>query len=135
MTVFSLPRLGSLDWHKSSHVLPLALAALLGAGALAIVAYLLWPTWALEASSTPERLPVSVGGTLFNPPTAAIAAPTRNALRYPCSAELSNSVRADAVRPWVVTAVFSQLRATVVATGLAARGIRRLPLGEILREQ
>jgi hypothetical protein len=72
MTVFSLPRLGSLDWHKSSHVLPIALAALVGAVALAIVAYLLWPTWSTEKSGAPDRLPVSIGGTLFNVPAAAM---------------------------------------------------------------
>jgi hypothetical protein len=72
MTVFSLPRLGSLDWHKSSHVLPLALAAILGAGALGIVAYLLWPTWSTGNAGAPDRLPVSIGGTLFNVPAAAM---------------------------------------------------------------
>jgi len=72
MTVFSLPRLASFDWHKSSHMLPIALASAVGAGALALVAYLLWPTWSTENTSTPDRLPVSVGGTLFNVPIGAI---------------------------------------------------------------
>jgi hypothetical protein len=72
MTVFSLPRLASLDWHKGSHMLPIALAAIVGAGAIAIVAYLLWPTWSTERSGTPGRLPVSIGGTLFNVPAAAM---------------------------------------------------------------
>ena len=69
MTVFSLPR---LDWHRSGHLLPIALAAILGAGAITLVAYLLWPTWSTSGSRGPERLPVSVGGTLFNVPNAAI---------------------------------------------------------------
>src|SRR6201995_5267398 len=72
MTVFSLPRLASFDWHKSSHVLPLALAAIGGAGAIAIIAFLLWPTWSTENAGAPDRLPVSIGGTLFNVPPAAI---------------------------------------------------------------
>jgi hypothetical protein len=41
------------------------------AGAIALVAYLLWPTWG-DASNGPERLPVSVGETLFNVPATAI---------------------------------------------------------------
>jgi hypothetical protein len=72
MTVFSLPRLNSLDWHKSSHMLPIALASALGVGAIAIVAYLLWPTWSTESAGAPDRLPVSVGGTLFNVPATAM---------------------------------------------------------------
>src|ERR1700759_5713244 len=72
MTVFSLPRLGSLDGHKSSHILPIALAIAVGLGAVAIVAYLLGPTWSTESSGAPDRLPVSIGGTLFNVPPAAI---------------------------------------------------------------
>src|SRR5204862_62848 len=35
-------------------------------------AYLLWPTWEAASANGPGRLPVSVGGTLFNVPTAAI---------------------------------------------------------------
>jgi hypothetical protein len=37
-----------------------------------LVAYLLWPTWGAQSSGDPERLPISVGGTLFNVPTHAI---------------------------------------------------------------
>src|SRR5262249_616879 len=41
--------------------------------ATSLVSYLLWPTGARGApSSIPDRLPISVGGTLFNVPTAAI---------------------------------------------------------------
>jgi hypothetical protein len=42
------------------------------ASAVALVAYLLWPTWGPDASSGPARLPVSIGATLFNVPTTAI---------------------------------------------------------------
>src|SRR5260370_7894745 len=40
--------------------------------AIALVAFLLWRTWGSDPSSTPARLPVSIGATLFNVPTAAI---------------------------------------------------------------
>jgi hypothetical protein len=69
MTVFSLPR---LDWHRGGHLLPISLAATVAAGAITLVAYLLWPTWGAGGSRGPERMPVSVGGTLFNVPTSAI---------------------------------------------------------------
>ncbi len=39
---------------------------------MALVAYLLWPTWNTESSGDPARLPVSIGGTVFNVPTDAI---------------------------------------------------------------
>ncbi len=48
------------------------LACAVAAGAIALVAFLLWPTWEPEVSSDPARLPMSIGGTLFNVPTAAI---------------------------------------------------------------
>ncbi len=53
-------------------MIPIMLASTLTAGAIAMVAYLLWPTWGPEASNGPARLPVSIGTTLFNVPTAAI---------------------------------------------------------------
>jgi hypothetical protein len=55
-----------------SHMIPLLAGCAITAGAIALVAYLLWPTWDPDASSSPARLPVSVGATLFNVPTAAI---------------------------------------------------------------
>jgi hypothetical protein len=55
-----------------SHIVPILLGGMLAAGAIALVAYLLWPTWGTEASRVPARLPVSIGGTLFNVPPAAI---------------------------------------------------------------
>jgi hypothetical protein len=71
MTMFSISRPAARDWLHG-HLTPIAVGAAVAVGAMALVAYLLWPTWALEGSSMPERLPVSVGGTLFNVPTAAI---------------------------------------------------------------
>jgi hypothetical protein len=72
MAVFSTARFTLRDWHGGSHVLPIALAAAVALGAAALVAYLLWPTWGIGGSSGPDRLPVSIGGTLFNVPTAAV---------------------------------------------------------------
>ena len=54
-------------------MIPLLLGCALAAGAVALVAYLLWPTWgAAELSENPARLPVSIGGTVFNVPTRAV---------------------------------------------------------------
>jgi hypothetical protein len=53
-------------------MVPIMLAGMVTAGAIALVAYLLWPTWGAEASSNPARLPVSIGATLFNVPTVAV---------------------------------------------------------------
>src|SRR5215470_19334113 len=55
-----------------AHLLPIVIAATLSAGAIALVTYLLWPTWGTDPARGPGRIPVSVGGTLFNVPTAAI---------------------------------------------------------------
>jgi hypothetical protein len=57
---------------RRSHMIPIAVASAIGAAAIGLVAYLLWPTWSTDASSDPARLPVSVGGTLFNVPPMAI---------------------------------------------------------------
>lgn len=53
-------------------MIPMVLAGAVAAGAMALVACLLWPTWGRDASSSPARLPVSIGGTLFNVPTMAV---------------------------------------------------------------
>lgn len=65
---------GRRRWRRRSrgHLVPMALAAVLAAAAIALVAYLLWPTWEPDKSIDPERLPVSVGATLFNVPTHAV---------------------------------------------------------------
>ena len=57
---------------RLSHMIPIVTASVIGACAIALVAYLLWPTWSTDPSSAPARLPVSVGGTLFNVPPMAI---------------------------------------------------------------
>lgn len=72
MSMFSIARQGGRDWLRSTHVLPVALASGIAAAAVAAIAYLLWPTWGAVGSDGPERMPVSVGGTLFNVPVAAI---------------------------------------------------------------
>src|SRR5258708_31756077 len=58
--------------HPRSHMIPIMLGCAVTASAIALVAYLLWPTWGPDASSSPARLPVSIGATLFNVPTMAI---------------------------------------------------------------
>jgi hypothetical protein len=70
MTMFSTARQSARGWH--GHALPILLAGAAAAAAVALVAYLLWPTWDAAGPTGPERLPVSVGGTLFNVPNAAI---------------------------------------------------------------
>lgn len=72
MTMLSASSPRKRKAHARAHLLPVALACAFAAGAIALVAYLLWPTWGVGGSSAPARLPVSVGGTLFNVPTAAI---------------------------------------------------------------
>jgi hypothetical protein len=71
MTLFSTAQHLARD-SRRGHMVPIMLAGLFTAGATALVAYLLWPTWGAEASSNPARLPVSIGGTLFNVPTMAV---------------------------------------------------------------
>jgi len=58
--------------RSRGHLIPVVLGCAVAAGAIAVVAYLLWPTWGSDASSSPARLPVSIGATLFNVPTMAI---------------------------------------------------------------
>ena len=53
-------------------MIPVMVGGAITACAIAVVGYLLWPTWGPKASSSPERLPVSVGATLFNVPTMAV---------------------------------------------------------------
>ncbi len=74
MTLFSTARHIARTTRKDprGHLLPIMLSCAIAAGAIVLVAFLLWPTWAPEVSSDPARLPMSIGGTLFNVPTAAI---------------------------------------------------------------
>ncbi|MBX9710531.1 MAG: hypothetical protein K2X60_05805 [Xanthobacteraceae bacterium] len=54
------------------HLVPLAASCLIGASALAMIVYLLWPTWTLERAGDPDRLPMMIGDTLFNVPTGSV---------------------------------------------------------------
>jgi hypothetical protein len=58
--------------YSQAHMIPVMLGCAVTAGAIALVAYLLWPTWGPNVSSSPARLPVSIGATLFNVPTTAV---------------------------------------------------------------
>jgi hypothetical protein len=58
--------------NPRAHIVPILMSSTIAAGAIALVSYLLWPTWHTIPLSDPSRLPVSVGGTLFNVPTAAV---------------------------------------------------------------
>jgi hypothetical protein len=40
--------------------------------AVAVIVYLLWPTWQAGAFTGPKQLPITVGGMLFNVPSDAI---------------------------------------------------------------
>ncbi|MDI1265348.1 MAG: hypothetical protein PS018_19040 [bacterium] len=74
MTLLSTAQHIARDTRKDprSHMILIVVAAIIAAGAIALVAYLLWPTWGTGSASAPSRMPVSVGSTLFNVPTAAI---------------------------------------------------------------
>jgi hypothetical protein len=56
---------------RRGHGVPIVLASIVTAGSVALIVYLLWPTWRPENSSSPDRTPVSIGGALFNVPTKA----------------------------------------------------------------
>jgi hypothetical protein len=72
MTLFSTVPTRTRNARNRAHLVPLAVGCAFAAGAIALVAYLLWPTWGVGGLSGPDKLPVSVGGTLFNVPTEAI---------------------------------------------------------------
>lgn len=57
--------------RRHSHLVPILFGVGLAAPAVAVVAYLLWPTWQSQKPGDPDRIPVSVGSTLFNVPTHA----------------------------------------------------------------
>ncbi|WP_315831765.1 hypothetical protein [Bradyrhizobium prioriisuperbiae] len=57
---------------RRSHVVPALLSGVIGAAAVSAVCYLLWPTWTPQAVSDPSRLPISVGGMVFNVPTESM---------------------------------------------------------------
>ena len=74
MTLLSTAQHIARDTRKDprGHMVLIVVAATLSLGAVALVAYLLWPTWGAGSATGPERLPVSVNGTLFNVPASAI---------------------------------------------------------------
>jgi len=77
MTLFSTtrPHRRGPARPRRSHLMLILSAGAAAAGSIALIAYLLWPTFAPDASSLPDRLPISIGGTVFNVPTAAIRMP------------------------------------------------------------
>jgi hypothetical protein len=56
---------------RRSHLVPIVVSGVIASAAVALVAYLLWPTWASDVANDPVPLPVSVGATLFNVPAHA----------------------------------------------------------------
>ena len=72
MTLLSIPhRPRRRGQSRRGHLVPLLASGLIAALAVTTVAYLLWPTWASKRLDNTERLPVSVGETLFNVPPQA----------------------------------------------------------------
>lgn len=74
MTLLSTAQHLARDTRRNprAHLVPIVLSAIVAASAIALVAYLLWPTYTTVPPSDPSRLPVSVGGTLFNVPPMAV---------------------------------------------------------------
>ncbi|WP_375413434.1 hypothetical protein [uncultured Bradyrhizobium sp.] len=74
MTLLSSVQTNTRRWRRRhrGHLVPVMLGGTIAAVAgMALVAYLLWPTWEAGKSGDAMRLPVSVGATLFNVPTQA----------------------------------------------------------------
>src|ERR1700712_888120 len=74
MTLISTARHGARRWRRRrhNHLIPIVLAGVIAATAIALVAYLLRPTWEPDQSSEAVRLPMSIGETLFNVPSHAV---------------------------------------------------------------
>ena len=74
MTLLSTAQHIARDTRRDprGHMVLITVAGIATAGAIALVAYLLWPTWGTDPASGPARLPVSIGATLFNVPTSAV---------------------------------------------------------------
>src|SRR5258708_33639857 len=64
MTLLSTAQLFARGSRERSrgHLLPITVGCAVGAGAVSLVAYFLWPTLGSGASSGPARWPVSSGG-------------------------------------------------------------------------
>ena len=54
------------------YLLPIALGLTCALAAVTVITRLLWPTWASDTLSANPMIPISIGGTVFNVPTAAI---------------------------------------------------------------
>ncbi len=50
----------------------MGISSLVSAAVLALVVYLLWPTWRASAPNDPAHLPITIGSALFNVPAKAI---------------------------------------------------------------
>lgn len=62
------------QWRRQrlrGRLVPILVGGFIAGSALAAVAYLLWPTWGQTTASQPDRIPVSVGATVFNVPVRA----------------------------------------------------------------
>ncbi|MCG6206771.1 hypothetical protein LPW26_19150 [Rhodopseudomonas sp. HC1] len=70
-SVSSASRLRPAPAVRRGYRVPVALGSTIAFLSIAVVVYLLWPTWRAQAVGDPDRTPVSVGDTLFNVPTKA----------------------------------------------------------------
>lgn len=50
----------------------MGISSLVSAAVLALIVYLLWPTWRAAAPNDPATLPITIGSALFNVPANAI---------------------------------------------------------------
>jgi hypothetical protein len=57
---------------RRSHLLPFLAVGAIGLLAIALVIYLLWPTWDAEQPADPSHLPMVIGNVPFNVPTNSI---------------------------------------------------------------
>lgn len=58
--------------RKPAGIGPMGISSLVGAAALGVLLYLLWPTWRAAAPDDPAHLPITIGSALFNVPVKAI---------------------------------------------------------------
>lgn len=68
----TLPSHAARRRQRTHHLTPLAVSGFIGACALGVIVWLLWPTWAFEKAGDPDRLPMMIGDTLFNVPTKSV---------------------------------------------------------------
>lgn len=58
--------------RKPPAIGPMGVSFLIGAAALGLLLFLLWPTWRAAAPNDPANLPITIGSALFNVPAKAI---------------------------------------------------------------